>query len=262
MARKLMHFGQVAPHKHPMMGQITYWFKGSGSYLIEDNSWSFSAPAISFVPSNVVHGFKVDPASDAIVISISDDRLAAIAPQSDLDLEASTFRAFSEADASADKIATLLDMIGSEYRERGAESEKLLSGLIGVVLSLIGRLGGAAPSPSASPAVALGFALRRMIDLHYRENIPVSDYVERLATTAYLLDRAAKTVFGISVKEMILRRRLLEAKRLLLFTIRSVEDIGREIGFEDPAYFSRFFRGRTNCSPSEWRAGNLSKTAE
>lgn len=55
---------------------------------------------------------------------------------------------------------------------------------------------------------------------------------------------------------MVLERRLLEAKRLLRFTIRPVEDIGREIGFEDPAYFSRFFRKRSGLSPADWRAQN------
>ncbi|MNL85110.1 Transcriptional activator NphR [compost metagenome] len=59
------------------------------------------------------------------------------------------------------------------------------------------------------------------------------------------------------MKELILERRLLEAKRLLMFTIRSVEDIGREIGFDDPAYFSRFFRRRMGEAPAVWRRRHL-----
>ena len=51
----------------------------------------------------------------------------------------------------------------------------------------------------------------------------------------------------------VFERRLLEAKRLLMFTIRSVEDIAAETGFRDPAYFSRFFRKRVGSAPGEWR---------
>ncbi|RUY82091.1 helix-turn-helix domain-containing protein, partial [Mesorhizobium sp. M7A.F.Ca.CA.001.12.2.1] len=51
--------------------------------------------------------------------------------------------------------------------------------------------------------------------------------------------------------------RLLEAKRLLLFTVRSVEDIAYEIGFDDPAYFSRFFRARVGEAPASWRRKQL-----
>ena len=82
-------------------------------------------------------------------------------------------------------------------------------------------------------------------------------YVELLATTAHLLDRAARETFGQTVKGMVLERRLLEAKRLLVFTVRPVEDIGRELGFEDPAYFSRFFRNRVGEAPAVWRRGHM-----
>ncbi len=81
--------------------------------------------------------------------------------------------------------------------------------------------------------------------------------IGRGAPTPHLLDKAAREVFGLSVKELTLERRLLEAKRLLMFTVRSVEDIGREIGFEDPAYFSRFFRKRTGEAPATWRRRHL-----
>jgi AraC family transcriptional regulator, transcriptional activator of pobA len=248
MERKSLHFGRVAPHKHPLMGQVTYWFKGEGCYRIEDRTWSFSAPAISFVPSNVVHGFDVDDRSDAIVVSISDDQLRAMAPQVDLALDAPVLLSGAADAPGWMRIDTLLAMVMEEYRGGAGASERVLAGLIAVVLSLMARLGGPGGFAAASPAVA--------IDRHYREDWPVGHYVERLATTPHLLDKAARTVFGQTVKDMVLERRLLEAKRLLRFTIRPVEDIGREIGFEDPAYFSRFFRKRAGLSPTDWRLRN------
>jgi AraC family transcriptional activator of pobA len=64
-------------------------------------------------------------------------------------------------------------------------------------------------------------------------------------------------VLGTGVKRVVSERRLLEAKRLLLFTVRTVEDIAYEIGFDDPAYFSRFFRERTGEAPAAWRRKQL-----
>lgn len=255
MERKSLHFGRVAPHKHPLMGQVTYWFRGEGRYRIEDRTWNFSAPAISFVPSNVVHGFDVDEEADAIVVSVSDDLLRAMAPQVDLALDAPVLLSGEAGAPGWMKVGALLDMVMEEYRGGAAASERVLAGLVGVVLSLMARLGGNVGF-EASPAVVLGLELRRAIDRHYREDWPVGRYVETLATTPHLLDKAARTVFGQTVKDMVLERRLLEAKRLLRFTIRPVEDIGREIGFEDPAYFSRFFRRRAGVSPTDWRRQN------
>lgn len=257
MKRKTLHFGHVSPHKHPLMGQITYWFQGSGTYRIEDETWSFSAPAVSFVPSSVVHGFDVDEQSDAIVVSVSDDMLKAIAPQVALNLDLPVFLRGQPADPVFARIATLLDMVAEDYRDRGAEGEKVLCGLISVVLSLMGRVGGHVALPSTSATVSLGLALRRVVDLHYKKDWPVGAYVNLLATTPHLLDKAAREVFGLSVKELLLERRLLEAKRLLMFTVRSVEDIAGEIGFEDPAYFSRFFRKRIGEAPAAWRRRHL-----
>ncbi|MFT4182706.1 MAG: helix-turn-helix domain-containing protein [Rhizobium sp.] len=262
MDRKTLHFGHVAPHMHPMMGQITYWFRGGGTYRVEDQTWNFSAPTVSFVPSNVVHGFEVGDQSDAIVVSVSDDMLKAIAPQAALDLDVPAFLTGQPADPVWSKLDALLGMIAEEYRERGAEGEKVLSGLIGVVLSLMGRIGGRVALPSTSPTVALALSLRHAIDLHYKKDWPVGAYVSLLATTPHLLDKAAREVFGLSVKELLLERRLLEAKRLLMFTVRSVEDIGHEIGFEDPAYFSRFFRKRTGEAPAAWRRRHLQPETE
>lgn len=256
MERRNMHFGRVAPHKHPLMGQITYWFKGEGRYRVEDRTWNFSAPAVCFVPSSVVHGFDVGEEADAIVVSISDDLLRVMAPQVDLALDAPVLLA-GEADAPGwARLGLLLDMVMEEYCTGAAASARMLAGLVSAVLSLMARLGGNVGFAASSPAVALALELRRAIDLHYREDWPVGRYVEMLATTPHLLDKAARTVFGQTVKDMVLERRLLEAKRLLRFTIRPVEDIGREIGFEDPAYFSRFFRRRAGSSPTDWRRRN------
>lgn len=254
MERKVLHFGHVAPHRHPHMGQITWWTKGGGTYQIEDKTWTFSAPAISYVPSNVVHGFDVDERSDAIVVSIADGMLKAVAPQAALNLDVPTFLTGQENDRTWADIGRLLDMIAREYREAGGGNEKVLSGLLSVAMSLMNRLGGNAALPLTSPTVKLGLRLRALIDSHFAESWPVGRYVEMLATTRHLLDRAARETFGKSVKDLLIERRLLEAQRLLRFTIRSVEDIGREIGFHDPAYFTRFFRHRTGETPSAARA--------
>ncbi|MGG6894352.1 helix-turn-helix domain-containing protein [Rhizobium sp. BR 315] len=261
MDRKTLHFGHVASHKHPSMGQITYWFKGGGRYRIEDSTWNFSAPTISFVPSNIIHGFEVDDQSDAIVVSVSDDTLKALAPQVDLSLDTPTFLTGRPEDPSWKRVDALLEMVSAEYADRGGQGEKVMLGLIGVVLSLIGRLGGSAALPAASPTLALALSLRSAVDRHYRSDWPVGRYVELLATTPHLLDKAAREIFGLTVKELLLERRLLEAKRLLMFTIRSIEDIGREVGFEDPAYFSRFFRKRIGEAPAAWRRRNLERNA-
>jgi len=49
-------------------------------------------------------------------------------------------------------------------------------------------------------------------------------------------------------------RIVLEAKRQLRFTSGSVSEIAYALGFDDPAYFTRFFSRRAGLSPRAFRA--------
>lgn len=61
----------------------------------------------------------------------------------------------------------------------------------------------------------------------------------------------------IELTTLIDARILLEAKRLLVFTTRSVADIGSELGFDDPSNFSSFFRQSAGTTPKAFRSGAL-----
>lgn len=252
-ARGSIHRGQVLAHKHPQMAQITFWTSGQGIYRIEDRTWSFSAPTVSFMPSGVVHGFDIEPGTDATVVSIADEALAAIAEHSALPLDQPVFVTGQGEAALWQRLGETIAMIQAEYAEAQAGAEKILPPLVAVALSHIARLDAQSQSVTVPATVALGGRLRRLIDRHFRDDWPVERYVEELGTTRHLLDKAAHQVLGCGVRQAVGERRLVEAKRLLLFTIRTVEDIAYETGFNDPAYFSRFFRDAVGVAPAAWR---------
>lgn len=262
MARKSLHLGEVKAHKHDHLSQITYWLKGSGRYFYEDQSLDFFAPAVSFMPSGVVHGFKVEPVtSDAIVVSIADDALLAIQQQTILPLDAPLIIAGLADHPVWRALDAMMRRIEAEYAENRPGMEKTLAALAGVALTDIARLAREAPERAlpAGPA-ALARQFRGLVDRQFRENRRIEHYVESLGTTPHLLARACQETFGLAPKEFINERRMLEAKRLLLFTVRSVEDIAYELGLKDAAYFSRFFKAYAGLPPSQWRAAHPSQS--
>lgn len=71
--------------------------------------------------------------------------------------------------------------------------------------------------------------------------------------TLFQLRTACSAVARASPSAMIEQRLMLEAKRALRYSTLSVSDIALSLGFEDLAYFSRFFRRHAGCSPRAFR---------
>lgn len=59
---------------------------------------------------------------------------------------------------------------------------------------------------------------------------------------------------GLPPKAFQLRVRMDQAKQLLATSDEKIESIAARIGIDDPFYFSRLFRERESCSPSQFRA--------
>ncbi len=85
----------------------------------------------------------------------------------------------------------------------------------------------------------------------------VSYYADHLNVTKKRLNLATSDVLGISPKQMIDARIILEAKRLLVHTTKSVKEIGFDLGFEEPTNFVKYIRKHINSTPLEFRAKNI-----
>ena len=254
MERKHMHMGKVEAHMHRSMAQITFWTSGRGRYYIEDQQLDFIAPAVTFVPSGVVHGFTVDAEeADAVVASIADSALPPVAALSGLSLQTPVLVKSTAADPTWQQIeATMLRLL-NDYRTGMSYT---LGALIAVALNDIATLVQRSSQTLTIDQDGLGVVFRSLVDQHFKENWPIERYVDQMATTTHLLAKAVRNACGCTPKAYIEQRRLVEAKRLLLFTVRSVEDIGYEVGYHDPAYFSRVFRSATGQPPGLWRLQN------
>ena len=92
-----------------------------------------------------------------------------------------------------------------------------------------------------------------LVDMHYKTKRKVSDYAELLHKSPKTLSNLFSIYNQKSPQQIILERIALEAKRLINFTDKQNQEIAFELGFNDPAHFSRFFKKMTQMSPSEYR---------
>jgi len=100
---------------------------------------------------------------------------------------------------------------------------------------------------------------RDLLENNFTKLKSVNDYSKIICITEKRLGQATAKVWGKSPKEIITDRILLEAKRLLVHTNLSIKELGQELGFEDPAYFVRYFKKNTETTPVEFRATYLKR---
>ena len=84
----------------------------------------------------------------------------------------------------------------------------------------------------------------------------IADYAHTLCVSTERLRIACVRSAGSAPLALLNARRLLEAKRSLLYTNMSVALVAETCGFADPAYFSRFFTRSTGASPRSYRLRN------
>lgn len=91
------------------------------------------------------------------------------------------------------------------------------------------------------------------VDNNYKKEHSTSFYANVLHITPDHLNRTIKSKIGKTAKEYIQSRIITEAKRLIYFTNLSNKEIGYELGFNEPANFSAFFKKCTQLSPSNFK---------
>ncbi len=92
-----------------------------------------------------------------------------------------------------------------------------------------------------------------LVEIHFKTNHEVQFYAEKLFKSPKTLTNQFKKAGINPPLKIINQRRVLEARRMLYYTALSVKEIADELGFEDAANFTRFFKNNTGTSPSELR---------
>jgi AraC family transcriptional activator of pobA len=81
----------------------------------------------------------------------------------------------------------------------------------------------------------------------------VADYADALGITPSHLNTVCKQLTGKSTLEVVHERLGLAARRELAYTERNIAGVAHRLGFEDPSYFTRFFKRETGVTPGEFR---------
>jgi AraC family transcriptional activator of pobA len=262
-ARSSLHAWQITPHRHNGLFQILHLKEGSAKVRIDESVSTMHAGSLLLVPQMCIHGFLFEEFAQGHVVTVVYPLIQRLAQRAGDALAALTSPRMLVLgpDGEGDYLAHAMRALELEYRgtaaHRGLQIEALLAG----ILIIIGRRC-AQPDNAIAPVrrgAAHFQAFCELIEAHYTRHEPVSFYAGRLGITAAHLNALCRQATAKSALGLIHERVLLESKRNLVYTSMTVSQVSDASGFNDPAYFTRFFTRSTGMSPSAFRqsAGTL-----
>ncbi|MCH5716875.1 helix-turn-helix domain-containing protein [Niabella hibiscisoli] len=92
-----------------------------------------------------------------------------------------------------------------------------------------------------------------LLEKHFLTSRSVSFYAAHYGLSVDAFSKQVKKHFGKTPSTLIQERLILESKRLIHLTFKSIKEIAAELGFEDEFYFSRFFKKSVGVSPKIFR---------
>lgn len=266
---KLAHFFgmNMPPHRHDRFFQLHFLTKGTVRVFLDDIKYVCHAPAFFLTPPSVAHSFITDPGCEGHVLTLQQHIIWPLL-QVDLKVQhmpAICLHAGGLLGAYHQDLTILEDylrILKQEFETNKQGHDFALKSLVNLIFIQIMRLAEAVPPrlTNNSSDLAVFRKFNELIESYYDQHWSLAQYAEKLAVTETRLNDICRRLADISSKKLIYDRQIQEAKRLLIFTDTAINNICYQLGFKDPAYFSRFFQRYTGLRPSEYRQQHVSST--
>lgn len=262
--RSRLYEWNITPHRHPGMFQIVVLLSGTAEILVDEQHHHVSAPFSVSIPGGVVHGFSFEPDTEGYVLTVSDllfldARYKRSRKLFEPLLQRPLCLSLADNPRAASTLTILLDQLTEEFHTRQTGRMFMFEWAIRMVMMTLRRhldQTGESTTPTSERQEALA-RFRQLIEDHFRDHWTVTRYADELAMSQATLNRLCKSLSGKGAGDLIADRLVLEARRYLIYTSATVAMIGYELGFQDPAYFSRFFRKKTGIAPGKYRENEL-----
>jgi AraC family transcriptional activator of pobA len=249
---------EIDAHRHDRLLQVIILRRGWAELRVDGHTARHAGPVILSVPPGVVHAYRFDPAVEGDVISLGEALFLAPADREIVALAGPLHAGpvvLLPAAPVMQALAALLAQLRAESRRLQPARHLMLGWLARSLLLWLYRLrmqGRESALPVASATAQL-LRFRQLVERHCTAHRDIASYAQELGLTERSLRRLCRELAGMSPGRLIDERLVLEARRRLAYSNEGVSAIAYALGFEDPAYFSRFVRRLTGCAPLQLR---------
>ena len=248
-----------APHRHTFY-EIIYITNGGGTHFVDFEPFPLQPPTLYFISPGQIHLWQLTSPLEGITLMFSEDFL--VFPSSSVGKvdEIAFFHTTGDTPElclnknQAEQINQLLNLIKKEFNSDSISRASVLRAFLHVLIVKLQRFYTLKrPNESTTNGSMMVRKFKNLVAKHFAEEQSVHAYAEKIGVSASHLSDVIKSTTGSSPGKLIRQEIVLEAKRLLVHTELTIAEIGYSLSFEDPAYFSRFFKREAGMSPATFR---------
>ncbi|WP_143307669.1 AraC family transcriptional regulator [Chitinophaga vietnamensis] len=246
--------------------QIIWLHNGKGTHSIDLHEYVYEGPVVFIIAPGQLHKIIPQIPSDGYLLKFAPGVFSHEKDFFDYMLDTCLFDRVNACHTIKIPVSLqpLLEEVFSrmleEYRQPGSGTDKLFTAYLRILVTHLNRVKRALleEGPALNhPQYELFRAFRIAVEKHYRQEHALPFYAQLLSATVRQLNNVTRKYVDKSAGEIIQDRLILEAKRRLYHDTRSVKEICFELGFEDPGYFTRFFKKHAGIAPQHFKAQRL-----
>ncbi len=252
-------------HRHNFY-QIIWVTKGQVTHLIDFNAYPIRPATLYFLSPVQVHEWKITEAVFGSIIAFTSELFSSalqgrtILSQLPYFYRVNTQPLLYLDDEQVTVFNNIIERIESEYQAALVDREAMLSAYLWILLIEAKRIySPKQPTHNVASSVLLTKQFLVLVEENFLTQSRVSEYAKQLSITPNHLNETVKQTIGKTAGALIRDRLLLEAKRWLIHSDLSISEIAHALNFEDPAYFSRFFKRYMHCSPRDFRQHGVTR---
>lgn len=256
--RSREHNWTIKPHKHQRLCQIFFFRSGNVKIKLGDWEGTTDEPVAIFIPPPVVHMFEFPKNIDGSIVTLELNHVHSSIEQ--LKLPKNIFEKPILLSCQQEEIITFeqifkqIETTAFNNKDFKNASFKLLSEQLLVSFAQLNSV--QSHAKSSRPLTRQEERAQEFVSLieqHFNSAKTVKFYADQLNISSVQLTRTCKNILNRSPNDLIISRKLLEAKKLLKFSQLSIYEIAHTLSFNNIGYFSRLFKLKNGVSPSDYR---------